>query len=114
MFLRYNGKIEAIISNNDAMAIGTIEALQKYGYNTGDMSKYITVVGVDGLAESIDLIDKGLMTGTIIQDSNVVAEMFYVIGMNLINNLSPTENTNYNTINGEIIIPFPYDAYTGK
>lgn len=40
--------------------------------------------------------------------------MFYVIGMNLINNLSPTENTNYNTINGEIIIPFPYDAYTGK
>ena len=78
------------------------------------MSKYITVVGVDGLQESIDLIDKGLMTGTIIQDFNVAAEMFYVIGMNLINNLSPTENTNYKTINGEIIIPFPYDTYAGK
>ena len=36
LFLRYNGKIEAIISNSDAMAIGAIETLQKHGYNTGD------------------------------------------------------------------------------
>jgi methyl-galactoside transport system substrate-binding protein len=33
LFLKYNGSIEAIISNNDAMAIGAIESLQKYGYN---------------------------------------------------------------------------------
>lgn len=80
MFLRYNGKIEAIISNNDAMAIGTIEALQKYGYNTGDMSKYITVVGVDGLAESIDLIDKGLMTGTIFKILMWLLKCFMLLG----------------------------------
>lgn len=44
LFLRYAGKIEAIISNNDAMALGAIEALQKYGYNKGDKSKHIRFV----------------------------------------------------------------------
>ena len=114
LFLKYNVKIEAIISNNDEMAIGAIEALQKYGYNKGDKSKNIAVVGIDGLPEAKDLIDKGLMTGTVIQDQNVAAEMFYTIGMNLISNLNPTENTNYEIVNGEIIIPYLYDTYTGK
>lgn len=114
LFLRYGGRIEAIISNNDAMAMGAIEALQKYGYNTGNKSKYITIVGVDGLPQAIELIDKGIMAGTVIQDAKVAAEMFYTIGMNLVNNLSPTENTNYKTVNDEIIIPYPYDAYVGK
>jgi len=114
LFLKYNEKIEAIISNNDAMAIGAIEALQKYGYNKGDKSKNIAVVGIDGLLEAKDLIDKGLMTGTVIQDSKVAAEMFYTIGMNLIHNLNPTENTNYEIVDGEIIIPYYYDTYTGK
>jgi methyl-galactoside transport system substrate-binding protein len=114
LFLKYNGSIEAIISNNDAMAIGAIEALQKYGYNNGDNSKNIAVVGIDGLPEAKDLIDKGFMTGTVIQDPNIAAKMFYTIGMNLINNRNPTENTNYKIVNGEIIIPYPYDIYTGK
>lgn len=113
LFLKYNGKIEAIISNNDAMAIGAIEALQKYGYNKDDKSKNIIVVGSDGLPEAIDLINKGLMTGTIIQDPNAAAEVLHIIGMNLINNLEPTENTNYQTVDGEIIIPYKYDPYTG-
>ena len=39
LFLRYGGNIEAIISNNDSMAIGAVEALQTYGYNKGDKSK---------------------------------------------------------------------------
>lgn len=114
LFLRYSGQIEAIIANNDAMAIGAIEALQKYGYNTGDKSKNIPVVGIDGLPEAIDLIDKGFMTGTVIQDPNVLAEFLYTIGMNLFNNLNPIENTNYNIVDGEIIIPYPYDVYIGK
>jgi len=33
LILKYDDKIEVIISNNDAMAIGAIEALQKYRYN---------------------------------------------------------------------------------
>jgi methyl-galactoside transport system substrate-binding protein len=114
LFLKYSGQIEAIIANNDAMAIGAIEALQKYGYNAGDKSKNIIVVGIDGLPEAIDLIDKSFMTGTVIQDPNILAEALYKIGMNLINNSNPVENTNYSIVDGEIIIPYPYDIYTGK
>lgn len=114
LLLKYSGQIDAIISNNDAMAIGAIESLQKYGYNTGDKSKTIPVVGIDGLPEAIDLIDKGFMAGTVIQDSNVIAEVLYTVGMNLYNNLNPIENTNYKIEDKEIIIPYPYDVYTGK
>ena len=114
LLLKYNGQVEAIIANNDAMAIGAIEALQKYGYNTGDKSKSIPVVGIDGLPEAIDLINKGSMSGTVIQDPNIEAELLYTVGMNLFNNLDPIENTNYTIVDGEIIMPFPYDVYTGK
>jgi len=40
--------------------------------------------------------------------------VLYTVGMNLYNNLNPIENTNYQIQNREIIIPYPYDAYTGK
>lgn len=114
LFLRYDGSIEAVISNNDAMAIGAIEALQKYGYNKGDKLKNIAVVGIDGLQEAKTLIDDGIMTGTVIQDPKVHSQLLYTVGVNLVNNLSPTENTNYQIIDGQIIIPFPYDTYVSK
>ncbi|OPJ63353.1 galactose ABC transporter substrate-binding protein [Clostridium chromiireducens] len=114
LFLKYSDRIEAIISNNDAMAIGAIDALQKYGYNKGDKSKNITVVGIDALPEAIELIDRGFMTGTVAQDPKVVAKMLYTVGRNIINNLNPTENTKYKNVNGEILVPYPYDTYTGK
>lgn len=114
LFLRYAGNIEAIISNNDAMAIGAIEALQEYGYNKGDKSKNIVVVGVDGLPEAKDLIDKGVMAGTVIQDPNVIAEALYAVGMNLTQRVNPIENTNYELSEGIILIPATYDEYTNK
>ena len=67
MLLKYSDKIEAIISNDDSMAIGAVQALQKYGYNTGNKSKVIPVVGIDGVPEAIELISKGFMLGTALQ-----------------------------------------------
>ncbi|AJH00019.1 sugar ABC transporter substrate-binding protein [Clostridium beijerinckii] len=113
LFLKYDGRIEAIIANNDAMALGAIEALQKYGYNKGNKNKNIAVVGIDGLEEAKNLIDKGLMTGTLIQDTKLVAEAFYNIGMNLIKNESPIANTPYKIDSGIITIPESYKPYTG-
>ena len=77
------GKIEAIIANNDSMAIGAIKALQKYGYNKGDKSKYIPVFGIDGIPEAIDFINKGIMTGTVFQDPNETANALYSRGARL-------------------------------
>ncbi|OPJ65414.1 galactose ABC transporter substrate-binding protein [Clostridium chromiireducens] len=110
-FLKNGNKIEAIIANNDAMAIGAIEALQKYGYNKGDNSKYIPVVGVDALPEAQELIKRGLMTGTVVQDPVTHANAIYTIGMNLISGDSPLNGTNYKFDNTGTTVRLPYTEY---
>jgi methyl-galactoside transport system substrate-binding protein len=114
LFLKYDGRIEAIIANNDAMAIGAIKALQRYGYNTGDKSKYIAVVGIDAIPEARDLVDKGIMMGTVIQDSGLLAEGLYKVGLNLVNEEEPIANTNYKIVDGLIEIPMKYQQYVRK
>lgn len=112
-FLRYGNKIEAIISNNDAMAIGSIKALQKYGYNNDDKSKHIPTFGIDGIPEAIELINKGTMDGTVVQNPNDLAEALYSIGKNLVYNLSPLENTKYKFDETGISIQLPFYEYNG-
>lgn len=52
-------KIEAVLCNNDDMALGAIEALKAEGYNSGDASKYIPVVGVDATAPALEAMKEG-------------------------------------------------------
>ena len=111
LLLKYDGKIEAIIANNDAMAIGAIEALQTYGYNKGDKTKTIPVVGVDAIPEAQDLIKKGFMTGTVVQDLKDLANALYSIGLNLVYNRDPLEGTDYKLAK-EGMIKMPYYEYT--
>nr|WP_202117341.1 galactose ABC transporter substrate-binding protein [Clostridium chromiireducens] len=110
-FLKNGNKIEAIIANNDAMAIGAIEALQRYGYNKGDNSKYIPVVGVDALPEAQNLIKQGVMTGTIVQDPIIHANAIFTIGMNLISGNSPLAGTKYKFDNTGTTVRLPYAEY---
>ncbi len=62
--------IEAVLANNDDMALGAIEALKSEGYNTGkDASKFIPVVGVDATAPALQAIANGQMLGTSLNDA---------------------------------------------
>lgn len=62
--------IEAVLANNDDMALGAIEALKSEGYNTGtDPTKYIPVVGVDATAPALQAIAAGQMLGTSLNDA---------------------------------------------
>lgn len=110
-FLTFSGKIEAIISNNDNMAIGAVEALQKYGFNKGDSSKYIPVVGMGGVPEAKILIDQGFMTGTVVQDSKLYAKTIYDIAMNLASDKDPLHGTNYKFDETGVTIKIPYYKY---
>ena len=112
LLLRYSGKIEAIISNDDSMAIGAVQALQTYGYNTGDKSKVIPVVGIDGVPEAIDLISKGFMLGTALQNPNI-ADVMYDIGMNLVYDRNPVEGTSYKLDETGVAVRIPFTEYTG-
>lgn len=80
-FINTNGieKIEAIVSNNDAMALGALSTLQSLGYNQGEENKYIPIVGVDGSAEALAAIADGKMTGTVKNDHKSQAAVAYKI-----------------------------------
>ena len=114
LFLKYGDKIEVIIANNDAMAIGAIQTLQKYGYNKGDKTKTIAVVGVDAIPEAQDLIRKGFMAGTVIQDAHAMAKAFYTVGMNMVYNKNPLEGTEYKFDETGVAIRIPYQQYINK
>lgn len=62
-------KIEAVICNNDDMALGAIEALKAEGYNKGDKAKYIPVVGVDATAPALQSMKDGSLLGTVLNDA---------------------------------------------
>lgn len=62
-------KIEAVLANNDDMALGAIEALKSLGYNKGDKSKYIPVVGVDATAPALSAMADGSLLGTVLNDA---------------------------------------------
>lgn len=108
LLLQYGDKIEAVIASNDSMAIGAINALQKYGYNMGDKSKFIPVFGLNGTQEAQELIKKGTMAGSAPQDPKAMAEALYTVGMNLVSGKYPLEGTDYKFDKTGIIIPIQY------
>ncbi|WP_026888701.1 galactose ABC transporter substrate-binding protein [Clostridium beijerinckii] len=113
LFLRFGNKVESIISNDDSMAIGAVKALQKYGYNSGNKSKVIPIVGVDGAPEARDLISKGFMLGSPIQDTSIMANAIYTIGSNLAHGINPIEGTPYKLDETGAAVRIPYEEYTG-
>lgn len=62
-------KIEAVLANNDDMALGAIEALKAKGYNKGDKTKFIPVVGVDATAPALQAMADGSLLGTVLNDA---------------------------------------------
>lgn len=62
--------IEAVIANNDEMALGAVEALKANDYNKGDPDMYIPVVGVDANASALDAMNRGEMLGTVLNDAD--------------------------------------------
>lgn len=68
-WLQVHEKIDAVISMNDAMAIGAFEAAKDAG-----VSDDILFFGVDGLADAAVAIEADEMDATALQDAQVMAE----------------------------------------
>ena len=113
LFLQYGTGVEAILANNDEMAIGAVEALQKYGYNLGDKIKTIVVVGIDATPEAQDLIKKGFMAVSVFQDPSELAKAIYTIGMNVYEGKKPLSGTPYKFDNTGIAVRLTYREYVG-
>ena len=105
--------IELVIANNDEMAIGAIEALKAAGYNDGQ-GKLIPVFGVDATDSAKDLINKGLMTGTIKQDAEAMAKAICATSKNGLSGAGLLDGTDYNVDDTAAKVRIPYALYTGE
>lgn len=114
LFLNYGNRIEAIIANDDTIALGAISALQEYGYNNGINLRPISVVGINGIPEALDFIKKRFMTGTVVQDAPSMAKALYTVGMNLVANKNPLDGTNYKFDDTGVVIKMPYSEYLAQ
>lgn len=112
LYLQYGRNIEVIIANNDEMAIGAIQALQQYGYNKGDITKTIQVVGIDAIPEAQELIKQGIMTGSVLQDAQAMAEVAYNMGLNLVEGRNPLEGIPYGFDSTGVAVRIPYRPFT--
>ncbi|MCL1981734.1 MAG: substrate-binding domain-containing protein, partial [Clostridiales bacterium] len=62
---QFGDKVDVIFCNNDGMALGAYQAIVAAGRTVGED---IYLVGVDALAEAVDMVHDGRMTGTVLND----------------------------------------------
>lgn len=62
---QYGDKVEVIFCNNDGMALGAAAAIEAQGRKVGED---IYLLGVDALEQCQDMVAKGEMTGTVLND----------------------------------------------
>jgi len=102
----HENDIELVISNNDAMALGAIDAMKEMGLfvdvNEDELfdpenDLWIPVLGIDGLEDAIPYIREGTLYGTVLNDSDVMAQAIIELAEAILNGEDP------NSIGFEII-----------
>jgi inositol transport system substrate-binding protein len=102
-WIQAHPKIDAVISMNDNMAAGAIEAIKSSGAKT-----YPFIYGVDGTAEACLLIKDGKMTSTSLQNANLLA----VKSMKLAHDLLIGEKADlHQTIDADLITKDNVDKF---
>ena len=92
-------KIEVVISNNDGMALGALEALKAH-------QKKLPVFGVDALQEALTLIETGEMAGTVLNDGTNQAKAIIALSKNLANGKDPVEGTSWKLEDKAVRVPY--------
>ncbi len=92
-------EIEVIISNNDGMALGALEATKAHG-------KKLPIFGVDALPEALQLIKKGELAGTVLNDGVNQGKAVVQLSNNLAQGKPAAEGTNWKLENRVVRIPY--------
>ena len=98
-------KVDCVIANNDAMALGALESLRQNGIDTSD----ILVVGIDGTNAGLTAVSDGTMLATVYQNATGQAIAGVQAAINLATGAELTEGMSYETDeeNSNIIwVPF--------
>ena len=92
-------EIEVIISNNDGMAMGALEAARAHG-------KQLPICGVDALPEVLQLIKKGEIAGTVLNDGVNQGKAVVNLANNLSHGKPATEGTKWELKDRVVRIPY--------
>jgi methyl-galactoside transport system substrate-binding protein len=106
-FLSAHGdKMEAVLANNDDMALGAIEALKAAGYFKD--SKYMPVVGVDATAPALQALSDGTLLGTVLNDAKNQGGATLKLAAALAKGETPSkDNTGYDITDGKYVwVPY--------
>lgn len=97
--------IELVISNNDAMALGAIDAMtenelfidvNENGVIDHDTDTWIPVIGIDGIADATPYLQNGYLYGTVINDSKTMSLILIELVQAIL------DNTDLTTLSFEI------------
>ena len=92
-------EIEVIISNNDGMAMGALEAARAHG-------KQLPIFGVDALPEVLQLIKNGEIAGTVLNDGVNQGKAVVNLANNLSHGKPATEGTKWELKDRVVRIPY--------
>lgn len=73
---QYGSEIELILSNNDEMALGAVEAYKNAGYRQAERP---IIFGIDGLTDALEAVEHGTMQGTVYNDKEDQARMIALL-----------------------------------
>lgn len=90
---KYGERIDLIICNNDAMALGALEALRGQGYTSG--TKFTPVIGMNAISQVLDAIQSGAMLGSVMQSPWEQAQAVVTLSVNAATGKPPLAGTDW-------------------
>lgn len=81
MVSQYGEEIELVLSNNDDMALGAIDAYKKLGIESDKLPVFL---GIDGIGECLEAVKDGTIAATVYNDKEGQAEAMAELSYNLI------------------------------
>lgn len=100
--------VDAVIANNDAMALGALEALKQNSIDTSD----IKVVGVDGTNAGLQAVTDGTMSATVYQSAAGQGTAGVQAAINLATGADLQDNMPYETDEENHIVWVPFEKIT--
>lgn len=92
-------EIEVVIANNDGMAMGAVAAMKTEG-------TVLPTFGVDALQEALQMVKKGELQGTVLNDGEGQAKAVYALAENLAKGKPATEGTDLKMENNYVLVPY--------
>lgn len=106
---KHGDKIEYVVANNDAMALGAIQSLKANGYFKD--GKFMPVVAVDAIPDALTQIKEGTLVGSVLNDAKNQGQATFDLALNVAQGKGPIDGTKWK-LGDDKAVRVPYLAIT--